>query len=252
MIADPTLVAWPIAGLVGACAGSFAATAAVRAGRSESALTGHSRCDGCGASLGFAATIPLVSYLQRRGACAACGGRIDRLHPMGEIAGVLAGVVLLAAAPLEHLLLLAPLGGVLLTSALVDARTRRLPDVLTFVAAVLCAGLALQRGAGALAAGAVAATLALLILEGLRRASMLSGRAAALGFGDVKLLAALALWLGPLTPWAVVGASALGLIFILVRGRRGEPIAFGPWIALAAWIVGLVREAGAWPGLSWP
>jgi leader peptidase (prepilin peptidase)/N-methyltransferase len=72
---------------------------------------------------------------------------------------------------------------------------------------------------------------------------------AGLGFGDVKLITALAFWLGLATPWAVVAAAGIGLAFAVLRGagRRNERFAFGPMIAAAAWIVGMTREAGLWP-----
>ena len=73
--------------LVGACAGSFAATAAVRMTRQEAFIAGRSHCDHCGVELGMASTVPVLSFVMRRGACGACGGRIDLSHPIGEVAG---------------------------------------------------------------------------------------------------------------------------------------------------------------------
>lgn len=57
-----------------------------------------------------------------------------------------------------------------------------------------------------------------------------------LGLGDAKLLAAAGAWLGwQALPWVVLAASLGGLAQVLARpaARRRDPVAFGPWLALA-------------------
>ena len=242
--------AWPAIGLgfpIGLCLGSYATTAAMRRARSEASSRGRSHCDGCGAGLGFAETVPLYSYLLRHGACACCGARIDPLHPAGEIAGGVAVAIPFALLPPSTALLVATLGLLLLAASVFDAKTRRLPDALTLAAALICAGLALVRGLPHLALNAAVAMAAILVLEALRR---LFGRAkgeAGLGFGDVKLIAALALWLGALTPWMVTLASVAGLAAVALWRPAERRIAFGPFIAAAAFGLGLLMEARPWP-----
>ena len=75
-----------------------------------------------------------------------------------------------------------------------------------------------------------------------------AGRAA-LGLGDVKLIAGLAAWVGPIAPiyvtlYASVGAiAALGAIAVLRREKlsdlAGTGIAFGPFLCLSAWAIWL-------------
>lgn len=71
----------------------------------------------------------------------------------------------------------------------------------------------------------------------------------ALGLGDVKLIAGLAAWVGPVAPiyvtlYASVAAiAALGAILV-VRGEKlndlpGTGIAFGPFLCLSAWAIWL-------------
>ncbi len=238
---------YALAAVTGACLGSFASTAAVRLARGEQAIVGRSRCDGCGQTLGFLATVPVISYVGRAGACSACRGRIDPVHPIGEIAGAAIAVAAFAAAPVPQALLISALGLLLLASAILDARTQHLPDFLTAAAALIAAALAWTHGAVALTEGLIAAAVAFLVMEGVRRSFLWLRRKPGLGFGDVKLLAALAPWLGVATPWAVVGASVLGLLtFAVLRPKDGR-IAFGPMLILAGLIVGLLREAHAWP-----
>jgi len=239
-----------VGAVVGACLGSFVVTAALRSTRAEQALVGRSRCDSCGVTLGFARTLPVVSYLGQGGACTTCGSRIDPLHLVGEIAGGMIVAAALLAAPIERAGLLAALGLMLLASALVDTRTQRLPDLLTLAVAVIGVLLAALRSPVDLLIGAVAAVLTFLVLEALRRGFLALTGKPGLGFGDVKLAAALALWLGLATPWAIAIASVMGLVAMTIKRPADGRLSFGPAIAMASFGVGLLREAGAWPQLS--
>ena len=231
-----------LAGAVGACAGSFIVTAGMRAARSEPFLKGRSHCDGCGVTLTFVRTVPLVSYIGARGRCAACGAAIDPLHPMAELAGALiATLPILAATPVRAPLLIAT-GFCLLASSVVDLRTRRLPDALTVLVAILSAILAFERGA--LWSGLFSGGVAFVLLEAVRRGYQRARGTAGIGFGDVKLVGALAIWLQERSPWVIVLASILGLALFAIRRPRDGRLAFGPAIAVAAFAVGLLTEAG--------
>ena len=248
MIASQALIL--VAGtFAGACVGSYAATTALRMTRAEQAVAGRSRCDACGVALGFARTAPVISYISLGGACADCGGRIDPIHLAGEVGGAVVVLAALLVAPPLTAALLVALGLLLLTTALVDAKTQRLPDALTAAIAVIGAVLAAQRSATDLAIGVAAAALTFAVFEAIRRGFLATQGKPGLGFGDVKLAAALALWLGLATPWAMAAASVLGLAAMgVVRPANGR-LSFGPAIALAAFAIGLIREAWAWPGL---
>lgn len=233
--------------ITGMVLGSFAVTAGLRMSRGDSALVGRSRCDGCGCALSFAQTVPLVSYVGLGGACAGCGGRIDPLHMAGEAAGGLVVVTSLVAADPARSLLLSALGLTLIAAAAVDLKIRRLPDILTAGVATLGLGLSVLHSADAIIEGVVAAGLTAGALLLLRAASRRLRTDPGLGLGDVKLFAALALWLGAGTPWLVAGAAGVGLgIMCLTRPSDGR-LAFGPAIAVAAWAVGFGQEAGLWP-----
>ena len=60
-----------------------------------------------------------------------------------------------------------------------------------------------------------------------------------MGYGDFKLLAALGAWLGVGTlPVIVFVAALVGLVAALVmRATKRQPIAFGPALAIAGWLV---------------
>lgn len=143
--------------------------------------------------------------------------------------------------------LILALAGVLLASSIVDMRSRRLPDPLTVAAAGLSLALAALDGWRQVAIGAAVAALSWLLLEGVRRAFLRRRGRPGLGQGDVKLFAALALWLGLAAPWALAIASLLGLIAAWRLRPADGRIAFGPAIAAAAWGLCVVREAGFLP-----
>ncbi|MDO8167842.1 prepilin peptidase, partial [Enterococcus faecium] len=85
-------------------------------------------------------------------------------------------------------------------------------------------------------AGAMAGYLALWSVYWLSR--LLTGKEA-LGYGDFKLLAALGAWCGwQVLPQVLLLASASGLVWTLLqrlwtRQSLQQPLAFGPWLALA-------------------
>ena len=127
----------------------------------------------------------------------------------------------------------------LLILARIDARTQLLPDRLTLP--LLWAGLLFNLNEVYIAlpdavAGAMAGYLALWSVYWLFR--LLTGKEA-LGYGDFKLLAALGAWCGwQVLPQVLLLASASGLVWTLLqrlwtRQSLQQPLAFGPWLALA-------------------
>ena len=64
-----------------------------------------------------------------------------------------------------------------------------------------------------------------------------------MGHGDFKLLAALGAWCGlkgilPIILLSSVVGAIIGSIWLYSRGRdRATPIPFGPYLAIAGWIV---------------
>ncbi|MEY8941367.1 A24 family peptidase [Klebsiella michiganensis] len=128
---------------------------------------------------------------------------------------------------------------VLLLLAAIDAQTQLLPDRLTLP--LLWAGLLfnLSDTFAPLAEAVIGAMVGYLSLWSVYWVFRLLTGKEALGYGDFKLLAALGAWLGwqPL-PQTLLLASASGLVWTLLQRlvtRRSleQPLAFGPWLALA-------------------
>ena len=138
------------------------------------------------------------------------------------------------------------LAWVLLALAIIDLRHMRLPDRLTLP--LLAAGLAtnIVLAPERLAASAVGAAVGYAGFRGIAFAyRSLRGREG-LGAGDAKLLAAAGAWVG----WAalldvVVLASLFGICTVTVLRSSGHningttTIPFGPFLALAIWVVRL-------------
>ncbi len=152
------------------------------------------------------------------------------------VAAVLALGERAALVPALHLAAITPL----LWRA--DVRERRLPNRLVLPNL----GLALVAALAALAAGALGDWTPL--LAGLVTGTVLVALSLAggLGMGDAKLGAALALLLGALGVEAAVLAMLLALLgggvaalagLLVRRLRRGQAIAFGPFLLAGAWAV---------------
>jgi prepilin signal peptidase PulO-like enzyme (type II secretory pathway) len=135
----------------------------------------------------------------------------------------------------------------LVTITLVDLRVRRIPNAL--VLALLLWGLVQVIWLGR--PDPLAAVLGLLVGGGLLLLIALAGRGA-MGAGDVKLAAALGAVLGyPLILhglfYGILAGGAAALVLLVTRRvRRKDYIAYGPYLALGAWIV-WTRALGLWP-----
>jgi leader peptidase (prepilin peptidase)/N-methyltransferase len=236
-----------LSGCCGLVLGSFVATASLRFARAEPFIGGRSHCDACGTALGAWDTAPVLSYVIKGGRCAACGSAIEPLQLAGELAGSVLLVVAFLAAPPLQASLIAALGLCLLAAAIVDAKTQILPDALTAAAAALGLVLAALTSWSTALIGLAAGAVTFAALEGVRRGYLATRGRPGLGFGDVKLAGALALWLGLATPWAIVLAALLGIGWAAGTRRGGARFAFGPALAAGGMAVGLLHAWSPWP-----
>ncbi len=215
----------------------------------------RSACPNCKAPITALQNIPVLSYLLLRGRCARCKTPISPRYPLIELlTGVASAVVAwkfgYGAAALAALVLT----WFLVALTCIDLDTQLLPDSLTLpllwlglFAALVLPG---AQGHGPLPVdlrsaviGAIAGYLSLWsVYQAFRLATGKEG----MGYGDFKLLAALGAWLGwqMLLP-IVLGAAGVGAVTGIAliafrRHDRGVPIAFGPFLAAAGWIMLLV------------
>lgn len=201
-----------------------------------------SHCPRCLAQLRWWHNIPLVSFALLRGRCASCHQSISWRYPLVEATTGVGFAWLAWMLPTPGLLIGAMgLSAALMALALIDFETGLLPDRLTL--SLLWSGLLFNLFVGVVplsecVLGAVLGYgLLWLVYWGFR---LISGRIG-LGYGDLKLLAALGAWLGwthlpqVLLISSLTGLLAGGILMLSGRLTRNDPIPFGPFLAGSGW-----------------
>jgi len=137
-----------------------------------------------------------------------------------------------------------------------DVRTRRIPNLLTFGAAILALVVAIVSGG---LTGTMTAVFAWLLGVALFLPFFALG---GMGAGDVKLLAALAAWLGPrdavyLAMFTAMAGGVIGLGVTLARGYTRRALS-NIWLMLMHWrivgpkpVPGLTLSDGHAPRLAY-
>jgi leader peptidase (prepilin peptidase)/N-methyltransferase len=210
----------------------------------------RSACPACKAPITALENIPLISWLVLRGRCAHCRARISVRYPLVEaFTGILSACVAARLGFGLPALAALTLTWFLIALAFIDIDHQLLPDSLTLP--LLWLGLVLSlwgpQGAAPVPVdvrssliGAAAGYASLWSVYHLFR--LLTGKEG-MGYGDFKLLAALGAWLGwqmllPVILIAAVVGAVVGLVLLGMRAQsRATPIAFGPFLAAAGWVV---------------
>ncbi len=204
----------------------------------------RSHCPHCKTALSWYENIPLFSWLVLRGKCRHCKAPISPQYPLVE----LLTAVLAVASVWRFGFGWQGFGAALLSCYLValsgiDLRTRLLPDQLTLP--LMWLGLIgsldnLYMPAKPALLGAIAGYVSLWLVWWLFK--QITGKEG-MGRGDFKLLAALGAWVGlngvlPIILISSLVGAVIGSIWLAVKGRdRATPIPFGPYLAIAGWIV---------------
>ena len=207
----------------------------------------RSHCPACRTPILARHLVPVIGWLLLRGRCAACGTPIAPRYPLVETATALAyAAVAWRFGPTAECLAAMVVTGFLLALAVIDFDTHYLPDQLTLPLLWLGLAASLAGDVHSAVAGAIVGYVALwLVYQAFKLATGKEG----MGYGDFKLLAALGAWLGPAALLPIVLAASLagavaGLTMIFFFGRsREQPLAFGPYLAAAGWLVMLGGDA---------
>ncbi|WP_084388034.1 prepilin peptidase [Kushneria phosphatilytica] len=207
-------------------------------------LTPGSLCPHCEHPITWHDNLPLLGYLKRRGRCAHCHGRISLQYPLVELTTLALTLVVVwqQGLGMDSLAILAACL-MLLVLGVIDLRTQLLPDILT--QPLLWGGLLyhLVFAPSGLTEAIIGAVAGYLVLWSLYWLFRLLTRREGMGQGDFKLLAALGAWCGwPSLPLLLVIATLLGSIYgiglqLLRPATRGQPIAFGPFLVIAGWLM---------------
>ncbi len=211
----------------------------------------RSACPSCKTLIKAHQNIPVFSWLALKGRCSQCGTRISARYPIVE----LLTAVLSAAVALKFGFGWPAAAGLVLTwfliaLAFIDIDTQLLPDNLTlpllWLGLLVALVLPATDGAGypvdlrTAVIGAIAGYLSLWGMYHLFR--LITGKEG-MGYGDFKLLAALGAWLGwqmllPILIGAAGVGALVGIAAILLKARdKGVPMAFGPYLAAAGWLM---------------
>ena len=209
-----------------------------------------SHCPQCHTPLRWWHNIPLLSFVFLRRRCAACGQLIAWRYFIVELgAAFLAavcvwqwGVTIQAGAYFVFLYILWVL-------AWIDALHYLLPDVLTL--SLLWLGLLYHAAfePARLADSVFAAAFGYLLLSIVYFVYYGVTGKQGIGFGDMKLLAAIGVWLGVVSIANVlIMACVFALLFaLLMRFKRNKILPFGPFLAAAAVFVLMTQfDLGAW------
>lgn len=241
---DLLFVAW--AGLIGAVLGSFLNVCITRLPQGESVVRPRSRCPACGERIAWYDNIPILSFLILRGRCRHCRSAISWLYPAVELAtiGIWAGMALLYG-PTPTGLRGAVLFTILLAIGITDARHYLIPDPLSVGG--LAAGLALSLlpGPPTPLASVVGAVAAFLVLYGVALLGEWAFKKPAMGGGDIKMMAMVGAFLGPVGAMLTIflGALAGSLIFGPISLKTGKLVPFGVFLALGAAVTFLLGDA---------
>jgi len=261
---EPLYVA--AAAVFGLVFGSFLNVCIYRIPRDLSVVAPRSFCPECGERIAWHDNVPLLSYALLRGRCRACRKRIGLRYPIVE----LTTAILFAAIAIRYGWTIVALKWALFEALIVtlfwtDIEERILPDELTLGGAL--SGLVLAFFVR------VPGQLGQLFLPGSKMvwqslfnagvgATVLAGpiwvlgviyarvrRREGLGFGDVKLLVLLGVFLGLENGLlalliGVVSGSAIGIAYIWLAGKKASTyeLPFGSFLCAGAALVPLVNK----------
>ncbi len=204
----------------------------------------RSHCPRCKHALSWYENIPVFSWLALRGRCRHCHAPISAQYPLVELLTML----LVLCCVWQFGFGWKGFGAIVFSCFLValsgiDLRTQLLPDQLTLP--LMWLGLIasidpLYVNAKQALVGAIIGYLSLWSVWWVFK--QLTGKEG-MGHGDFKLLAALGAWFGlkgilPTILLSSVVGAIIGSIWLAAKGRdRATPIPFGPYLAIAGWIV---------------
>ncbi len=183
--------------------------------------------------------LPVLGYFFVRGRCASCRVRLSPQYPIVEASVALIWAAMVARWGMHPEALR---GSVFLTIllgiAVTDARTYIIPDQFSLGGAVVGVAFAFLAGGPTAADGIVGATLGFGLLWAVAAAAKSLLGKDALGGGDVKMMAMVGAFLGPVGVLVTlfVGSLLGALVFGPIAVRTGRPVPFGVFLAAGAGI----------------
>lgn len=207
-------------------------------------LIPRSRCPKCGHMITAIENIPVISWLFLRGKCRQCKQPISIRYPSVELlTAILTVIPAFFFKPSVALFGAIVLVWALVALSFIDFDKMLLPDEITFP--ILWLGIAINCYGGFVdlkesVIGAMVGYLSLWTVFWIFK--IVTGKEG-MGYGDFKLMAIFGAWFGyKILPATVIISACVGLVIGLVwmfAKNKGEskPFPFGPYIAIAGYIV---------------
>jgi leader peptidase (prepilin peptidase)/N-methyltransferase len=210
----------------------------------------RSRCPSCKTPIRARDNVPVLSWLFLKGRCAHCDARISARYPLVELlTGTLSAVVAWKFGFGWPALAGLVLTWFLVALTFIDVDHQLLPDNMTLP--LLWIGLLISLWgplAGAnipvdLRSSVIGAIAGYVSLWSVYHLFRLATGKEGMGYGDFKLYAALGAWLGfkmllPIILIAAAVGAVVGIALLSLRSQsRATPIAFGPFLAAAGWLM---------------
>jgi len=248
--------------IIGSCIGSFINVIVYRLPNNFSIVKPRSFCPECKSKLTWRENVPLISWLIQRGRCRNCNTSISIRYPLIELLTGILFVVFRNSSPslysyssnlffdvfFSWLFL-----SLLICISFIDIESFWIPQGLInfgFFSGFLCLiliGFFNNKliDLYLLARGLSSSVISFFIFESLRHIAKFFLKKDAIGTGDSKLVAMLALWLGPIGTLFAVGISYIfAAIYCLVglflnQVRFKQVIPFAPFLSLGGLIIWL-------------
>jgi len=220
------------------CIGSFIGVCFERIPEGESIVKGRSHCESCGKALRSYELIPIFSYLFLRGRCNNCKNTIPTECILIELATAVLGIIpLIVYGVSVQGFAYCAITCILIEIALLDYKTMEISDIASLLIALIGIGMMVYQGSYIPSLiGMVCVSLPFLVLSLLRM----------MGFGDVKLMAAVGILLGfkgvLFAAFAGIVIGCFAAIFLKLNKSHGwkSEIAFGPFLCVGTYLSMLI------------
>jgi len=239
---DPLPALWPwLALAVGLVVGSFSNVCIHRLPERQSVVRPRSRCPRCGAPIGAADNVPILSYLVLRGRCRACRATISPRYPLVEAAnGAMYFALARLMGPTPAAAVAMAFVTALLILTLIDYDHQLLPDAITLPGIAVSLAASFLPGPPTPLSSALAAAGGYLAFWAVAKAYERTRGMEGLGQGDWKMTAMLGAFLGweklLLTVFvATLAGTVVGLALMSFGGRSGRhALPLGTFLGIAA------------------
>lgn len=222
------------------CIGSFIGVCFERIPNNEPFIKGRSHCDSCGKALRFYELIPVISFLCLRGRCSKCKARIPLSALFIELLTAALGIMPLIVFGIGVQGFVYCIAScILFEIALIDYKTMEISDLANVLIAAIGIGLMIYQGSYIPSLiGMVCVSVPFLVLALFK----------VMGYGDVKLMAAVGILLGLkgvlFAAFAGIVIGCFAAIIMRVKNTRGwkSEIAFGPHLCVGSYLSMLIGK----------